>query len=67
MISKFAFVCTAAQAIKIYGVSETCSTNIDRMGTQDSDFETYLGKGSPYVDKVFPASAGSLYWNSFPQ
>ena len=66
MISKAIYALSAVQAIKIYGVEETCTSNIERMGAHASDFETYLGKGSPYTDKDFPPSTSSLFWDSFP-
>ena len=62
MISKIALLYTSAQAIKISGVQETCTANIDRMGTQDKDYTSRVGKAGAWSDPKFPADSSSLYW-----
>ena len=67
MISKIALLYASAQAIKISGVEETCTSNIDRMGTQDEAYTSRVGKAGAWNDPKFPADTSSLFWKSDPE
>ena len=64
LVATAALSSTEALKIKLGGVQENCSFNIERMTSAHArgDFAKYSHSSSPYKDPEFPGDESSLFW-----